>query len=214
MKVFYGKQDWAKSLKKGMSIDVNDQVVYVPPLNSTDYSWLQFNITLPNQEKANYAAFGTLQPADQDPNPGVVMNVINDTGLDYLLFDGFTDAAWAVSKIYASVYLDSTYPSGTFEFIGLDNCDHYVVLFRGAKNDTQDRPFFISIQETWSEPESLLEFTPWSTSAIVAVAFIGSGLIVYDLNSGRKRRKIRHARSIRKNGKDQKGSKGQKEGSP
>lgn len=211
MKVYYGKQDWAKGYSPDGSLgDVYSKIVNVPPQNSTQFGWIGFDVILPNQEKLGYAASGAIQPADQDPDPEVIMNVVNATGLSDLngTFEQWDPSWWDVLQVYATIILSSTsgLTSGIFEFQGLDNCSPYTVLLRGLKNETQDRPFLISIKETWLDPQNLIELTPSSTSAIVASALIGSGLIVYDLNSQRKTKKLRRVHFVRKNGKVQKGS--------
>ncbi|MGD0029360.1 MAG: hypothetical protein ABSC91_10530 [Candidatus Bathyarchaeia archaeon] len=211
MKVYYGKQDWAEGYNPDGSLgDVYSKIVNVPPQNSTEFGWVGFNIMLPNQEKPGYAASGAIEPADQDPDPEITLNVVNATALSYLngTFEPWDPSWWNVTQVYATITLGSSsgLTSGVFEFQGLDNCSPYTVLLKGLKNDTQDRPFLISIKETWLDPQNLIELTPSSTSAIVASALIGSGLIVYDLNSQRKRKKPRNAHFVRKNGRERKGS--------
>jgi hypothetical protein len=203
VKVSYQRQDWAKSEKDNVPVDVKNQVVLVPPFNSST-GWVGFNITFPNEGKTGHVASGALAPYDRDPNPEIVMEAVNETGLDELTFDSFSEAAWSATEIYAGSFLDSTHTYNSFEFGNLDNSSHYILLFRGYKNETQDRPILISIKETWFEPGNLLEFTPWSTSIIATVAFTGSGLIIYDLNSRRKKNRLKHRQRLGKNHKDKK----------
>jgi hypothetical protein len=207
VKVPYGREEWAKTEKDDALVDATDQVVLVPPWNGSE-GWVGFSVTLPNEGKPGYSAHGTLAPADQDPNPNIVMRAVNETGLDYLMFDQFSSAAWNVTEVYAAPFLTSTYRSSSFEFDGLDNCSHYILLFRGLKDEAKDRPILVSIKEKWFEPRTLLELTPWNTSIIAAVSFIGLGLIIYDLNSRRKKERLKHTRSIRKYDKDRKRSAG------
>lgn len=209
MKVYYGKQDWAEGYNPDGSLgDVYSKIVNVPPNNSTEVGWVGFNIMLPNQEKLGYAASGAIEPADQDPDPEMILNVVNSTALSILngTFEPWDPSWWDVTQVYATITLGNGLTSGVFVFQRLDNSSPYTVLLKGLKNDTQDRPFLISIKETWFDPQSLLQLTPSSTSAIVASALIGSGLIVYDLNSQHKTKKPRHVHFVRKNGKEQRRS--------
>lgn len=208
VKAFYKKEGWAKTEKDNTFVDVKGQTVLVPPWNSST-GWVGFSIKLPNEGKTGYSAHGTIAPADQDPNPYVVMRAVNETGLDYLTFDLFSEAAWNVTQSYADPFLDSTYSS--FEFYGLDNCSNYILVFRSLKEESQDRPILVSIEETWFEPENLLELTPLNALIIAVVAFSGSGLIIYDLNSRGKKRKLRHRQPIRKYDEDKRDLKAKKQ---
>jgi hypothetical protein len=201
VKVTYAKDAWAKAVKDDTLVDASDQTVMVPPWNSSE-GWVGFNITLPNEGKTGYAVHGTIVPADGDQNPQVALRVVNATGLDLLTFDGFSSQAWDATVVYAGSFLDSTVKYNTFDFQYLDNSSYYIVLFRGLKNETQNRPILVSIKETWFEQGRLLELTPLSGSAIAAVALVGLGLIVYDLNSRKGRLKQRGL--IRKYAKDRK----------
>jgi hypothetical protein len=205
VKVLYQKQDWAQT-GNGKQL-VYDATVSVPPWNSTS-GWVGFNVTLPHQQETDYGAYGAIEPADQDPNPSMVMRAVNSTGLSLLTFDGFSEEAWNASKVYTASFLNSTYLTNTFEFTGLDNCSVYVLLFRGLKNETQNRNILISIQESWFEPGPLLVLAPWSASIVAAVAFIGLGLIVYDLNSQRARSRLRRMKRIKRMDNEKKRAKG------
>lgn len=209
VKALYKKQGWAKTEKDGTFVDVKGQTVLVPPWNSST-GWVGFDIALPNEGKTGYSAHGTIAPADQDPNPNMVMRAVNESGLDYLTFDLFSEAAWNVTQAYADALLDSTSTYRSFEFYGLDNCSKYIIVFRSLKEEAQDRPILVSIEETWFEPGNLLELTPWNASIIAVVALTGLGLIIYDLNSGRKKRKLKHRQPIRNCGEDKRDLKAKK----
>ena len=193
VKVLYQKQDWARTAN-GTQL-VYRATVSVPPWNSTS-GWVGFNITLPHQQDTDYGAAGAIAPADQDPNPAIDMAAVNSTGLSLLIFDGFSQQAWNASRTYTRSFLNSTFPTNTFEFVGLDNCSVYILLFRGLKNETQNRSILISVQESWFEPGPVLVLSSWSASLVAAVAFVGLGLIVYDLNSQRARTRLKRMRRI------------------
>lgn len=197
VKVFHETGDWAKSVVNNTLVDVTDQVVLVPAWNSST-GWVGFNISLPNQGKAGYSVHGGLIPDDGDPDPEIAMRAVNQTGLANLMFDQFTPEAWNATQVYANTGLSKANNYSVFEFLGLDNSDPYILLFRGLKNETQDRPILVSVKETWSEPTNLLDLTLFNTSVIATVAFVGLGLIAYDLGSLRKKRKRRHRQPIKK----------------
>lgn len=202
VKVSYERKDWAKTETSSGIVDVKDQVVLVPSMNSSE-GWVGFNFTLPNQGRTDYHASGAIEPADQDPNPAMVIAAVNQTGLDQLTsFENFDPAWWNITQVYTRSFLNSTYTYNSFEFQDLDNCSYYVLLFRGQKEEAQDRPILVSIQETWFEPGNIFQFTPWSISIIAAVAFTGSGLIIYDQNSRRRKNTLKQRQRIRNNDKD------------
>jgi hypothetical protein len=205
VKVLYGEHDWAETGNRKQL--VYDATVPVPPWNSTS-GWVGFNVTLPHQEETGYSASGAIEPADQDPNPDMVMAAVNMTGLSLLTFDGFSEQAWNSSKVYMRSFLNSSFLTNTFEFTGLDNCSVYVLLFRGLKNETQNRPILISIQESWFEPGPLLVLVPWSASIVAAVAFFGLGLIVYDLNSQRTRSRLKRVKRVKRSENEKKRAEG------
>jgi hypothetical protein len=201
VKAPYQKQDWAQAEKAngGGLVDAQNQIINVPPWNSTT-GWVGFNITLPhaNEGKTGYIASGAIEPADGDTNPSLVMAAVNQTGLALLTFDQFSEAAWNASEVYARSSLDSEFTYNIFQFQNLDNSTPYILLFRCLKNGTQDRPILVSVMEKWSELGPLLELAPWSSLTIAAVALAGSGLIIYDLNSQRRKNRLKHIRQIRK----------------
>jgi hypothetical protein len=205
VKVLYQKQDWAQT-ENGKQL-VEDATVSVPPWNSTS-GWVGFNITLPHQKETDYGAYGAIEPADQNTNPDMEMAAVNATGLSLLTFDGFSPAAWNASQVYTSSFLNSTYLTNTFWFRYLDNSSYYVLLFRGLENGTQNLPVLISIQELWFEPGPVLVLVPWSASIVAAVAFLGLGLIVYDLNSQRARSRLKRLKRIKRSDDNKKRAKG------
>lgn len=146
VQIFYKKEGWAKTEKDDTFVDVKDQIVLVPPWNSST-GWVGINITLPNKGKTGYSALGTIAPADQDPDPNLVMRAVNESGLDYLAFDLFSEAAWNVTQVYADSFLDSTYRYGSFEFYGLDNYSHYILVFRGLKKKLRIARFLLALKK-------------------------------------------------------------------
>lgn len=169
--------------------EAEDLLVQVPPRNSSE-GWVGFNITLPNQAKASYEAEGLLIPDDLDPDPFMVMAAVNETGLDLLLFDHFSDQVWNVTKAYTRVYLDSEHRYGDFIFRDLDNCSKYVLLFRSLKDETVEnvsRPFRLSIRETWQEPTPLID--PYlGTVLLASLPPAGLILVIVDFQLDRKKK--------------------------
>jgi hypothetical protein len=157
---------WAKT-GSGNQL-VKDAAVSIPPWNSSS-GWVGFNITLSNQGKTGYVAYGMLATADQDPNPNMVMAAVNATGVSLLTSDGFSEQAWNASKVYARSFLNNTYKTNTFEFKDLDNCSAYILLLRELKNETENRPILISVKETWLEESK--QPSPVTTTTTIRSGF-------------------------------------------
>jgi hypothetical protein len=174
---------------------IEDQIVYVPPLNRTseeaerlgkNWGWIGFNISLPNQGKGGYQAYGVIISADPNNVADVVMGVVNETGLDLLIFDGFSEQAWNASKVYATASIDDNKPYQKFWFSNLDNAQKYCVLFRGRKNATDDMPVIISIKEAWYEWRTLIQPAPLSSAATVTLFLSGISILIADRYRARK----------------------------
>lgn len=157
---------------------VEDKIIMVPPWNASEENpprgWVGFNITVTSTNKANYNIHGIILPYDKDPSPKVVMRVVNETGLIILIWDNFDPYTWDTIKVYAAAYLDADRLYDNFRFIEIDESSKYVFLFRGLKNETQDRPILISVKETWYEEKNILE--PPVSNALIASS-IATGCI-------------------------------------
>ncbi|MBS7632904.1 hypothetical protein KEJ15_04690 [Candidatus Bathyarchaeota archaeon] len=194
---------------EGTPVLINGTTVPVPPLNRTEeeaqrlgknWGWVGFNITLPNQGKQNYEAYGIILPANPSPPwPDVVMAIVNATpprqvgnetifsGFDLLTFDQFSDEAWAKTKVYAAESLNASRRHATFSLIGLDNATKYTVFFRGRANGTDDSMIVISIKETWLENAPLLPASTTSATIIAAIAVVGVVLTALGFKKTRRR---------------------------
>ena len=176
-----------------------DRVVPVPPFNRTEgdrpVGWVGFNMTLPNQGKNGYEAYGIILPNDPDEKPEVLMRIVNATpggGFDLLIFDRFSEQAWNASYVYAIAELPSfTDPNQyykEFRFYRPDNASKYCAFFRAIKNGTDDFNILITIKESWLEPGSLIPSTAPFMTVIVATGIVGSGLVVVGFVQPRKKR--------------------------
>jgi len=121
-----------------------------------------------------------------DVKADIVMGVVNETGLELLVFDGFSDAAWNASKVYAAASLNENRQYQKFWFSDLDGASKYCVLFRGRKNAAEDFPILISIKESWYERKVLFPFTNSNVIIIIIILITGASLIIF--SSGGKRR--------------------------
>lgn len=174
---------------------VVDQNVKVPPWNASEEEkprgWVGFNVILNHTGKISYEAKGIIIPADGDPQPKMVMRAVNLTGLQMLIFDGFGESTWNSVEIYAWAFLDGEQNrlADEFTFFNLDNSSKYIMLFRGLKNETQDRPILISLKETYYEPRKLLEPLVFNTLVLVPIATSVIGIILL-IESPRSRAKL------------------------
>lgn len=194
----YTKEERFAVLAEDKNIEIKDKIVMVPPWNRTEkeanelnltWGWVGFNISLPNQGKFNYNAEGIILHAKVDEKPRVVMRIVNETGLDLLLFDYFSDPAWNASKVYAVAALNATIRSFRFPFLGLDNCSKYCVLFRGLDNSTEDFEILISIKESWFNMSNLLQKNEVNAATAVTLIATGSALILISFKKRKNRKK-------------------------
>lgn len=162
--------------------EVKEKIVMVPPWNAVEENpprgWVGFNITVTRENKINHEIHGIILPADMDPNPKVVMRVVNETGLMILIWDNFDPYTWDSIKVYAAAYLNGTRRVDNFKFREIDESKKYIFLFRGLKNETHDRPILISVKETWYEEKALLE--PFTSNVLIAfsILMVGIGIIL------------------------------------
>jgi len=171
-KVFHRMEVFAET-EDGMLLE--DRTVPVPPWNSTE-GWVGFNVILSHRGKMNYEAAGLILPDDADPEPKMVMRVVNETGLMLLQFDQFDPVTWDITKVYAAAYLDENRHHSEFRFVEVDNSTKYVFLFRGLKNETQSRPILINLKEAWYEGKTLLE--PTAPNVLIVAVTAIAGLIL------------------------------------
>jgi len=164
--------------------ELEGKIVMVPPWNASERpnpeGWVGFNAILEHADKQNYEAKGIIIPADGDTDPKMVMRAVNQTALQLLIMDSFSEATWNTTKIYAAAFLDGAYNQlyNEFRFFNLDSNSNYVILFRGLKNETDNRPIMISIKETYFHPAKLLDpHTPYIILGFSAATF-ASGLIL------------------------------------
>ncbi len=164
--------------------ELEGKVVMVPPWNASErpspQGWVGFNVILEHAEKQNYEAKGVILPADSDPDPKMVMRATNMTGLALLVQDSFSEAIWNITRIYTGAFLDGARNQlySEFRFQNLDSTNTYAILFRGLKNETDDRPIMISIKETYFHPVKLLDPpAPYIILGLSAAMFV-SGLIL------------------------------------
>lgn len=171
--IYVSVEEFAQT-DKGKKLE--DKIVNVPPWNASEEpsprGWVGFNVTLNYVGQRNYKANGVIIPADGDTEPKLVMRAVNVTGLNLLIFDSFADSAWNATKIYAAAFLDGERDQlfDEFRFNQLDNSSKYVLLFRGLKNETQDRPILISIKELFNKPTKLLE--PQTSNILFGVSLV------------------------------------------
>jgi hypothetical protein len=205
VKGFVEVQQFAKNADNGR--DVEDAVFNVPPWNASQrrppQGWVGFNVSLNPNGRMNYRAYGIVLPSDNDTEPDLVMRAVNLSGLQTLEADSFDPTDWDIIKVYAGAILNSTRRYDQFTFAGLDNSDEYTMLFRGLKNETQDRPILVSVRESWVEQKVLLDAFASNALIIVATAtaIVGSALAIRNPRSQRRVRRHKtlrsHARFLR-----------------
>lgn len=161
----------------------------MPPYNSSE-GWIGFNITLRKENALNYKAYGIVNTTTAKSHIKIVMHIVNTTGLEDLVFDGFIPEAWQRNKVYASAFLNDTRRTDTFYLVNLDNCSKYIVLFRSYyENDASYTPVSLTIVESWYEGSPILKKMPQ-----IYLVFLGTGitsicLIAIGLYSEKKRRR-------------------------
>ncbi len=189
-------EDFAVLADSRNEVKIVDKIVEVPPFNRTqkeafklnkNWGWVGFNISLPHEGESGYEAYGVIVSANPQVKVDVVMAIVNETGLDLLIFDGFSEQAWNASKVYATASLDEKKQYQTFWLNGLDGAGNYCVLFRGRKNATDDMPVLISIKERWYAGRILIPKTVSSVSITATLFFTGLTLTLFSLSGDRKR---------------------------
>jgi len=176
-----------------------DRVVPVPPWNRTEgdrpWGWVGFNMTLPNQGKMGYEAYGVILPNDPEEQPKVLMRIVNATpggGFDLLIFDKFSEQAWNASRVYAVAELPSLLNPNQyynkFWLYGLDNASKYCVFFRGIANRSDDFHILMTIKESWFEQHTLIPTTAPYMAVVGTIGVAGSSLIAIGFAQTRKRR--------------------------
>jgi hypothetical protein len=192
LKIFQRAESYAKVAETGE--EVVDKIVPVPPWNASEESpprgWVGFNVTLNHTGTVGYEVKGRILPDDADLNPKMVMRVVNETGLIYLILDNFDEYTWNSTEIYAAAFLDGSVKRlyDDFKFVDVDNSSKYVFLFRGLKNETQDRPILIGLKEVWLEEKNLLEPTAFNIIIVASTAIVGLSMLLKSLKPSRKRR--------------------------
>jgi hypothetical protein len=204
VKTYASVQQFVRNAQDGT--EVKDMVVNVPPWNATErkpaQGWVGFNVTLTPDGKMDYTASGLIIPNDEDKTPDLVMRAVNITGLQYLKDDQFDPYDWDIVEVYAAALLNSTRLYDRFSFVGVDNSSVYTVLFRGLKNETQDRPILVNLKEAWLEERNLLD--PSGSNALIIVAataaIVGLALAIKNPRSQKRVRRLkthgRHARFL------------------
>lgn len=191
----YEKVEDFALLAEDPNVKIVDMIVDVPPFNRTreeaerlgkNWGWVGFNISLPHEKMLGYQAYGVIISADPNVKADIVMGVVNETGLELLVFDGFSDAAWNASKVYAAASLDENKQYEKFWFDKLDEASKYCVLFRGRKNAAEDFKILVSIKESWYEEKVLFPLT--STNAAITFIILITGTILIMFGSRRKKR--------------------------
>ena len=197
VQIFEEKESYALSADD--KTPILDRIVPVPPFNRTEgnlpWGWIGFNITLPNQGKAGYEAYGIILPNQENEKPQVIMRIANATpggGFDLLTFDQFSEQAWNASRVYAAASLPSLENTNQyydkFWLFGPDNASKYCVFFRGLVNATDDLNVLLTIKEAYLEPRTLIPATLPYAAVIVTVGLAGSILIVIGLVQTDKKR--------------------------
>lgn len=162
--------------------EVEGKIINVPPWNAsvedTPRGWVGFNITVTRENKINHEIHGIILPADMDPNPKVVMRVVNETGLMILIWDNFDPFTWDTIKVYTAAYLNGSRRVDNFRFIEIDDSKKYIFLFRGLKNETFDRPILISVKETWYEERIVLDTFTSNVLVACSIATACVGVIL------------------------------------
>jgi hypothetical protein len=197
VQVFERKESYAQSVND--QTPIVDRIVPVPPLNRTEgdlpFGWIGFNITLPNQGKAGYEAYGIILPSHENERPQVIMRIVNATpggGFDLVIFDKFSEQAWNASRVYTVASLPSWENTNQyydeFWFVKPDNASKYCVFFRGMVNATDDLNVLLTIKEAYLEPRTLIPATLPYAAVIGTVGLAGSILIVIGLVQTDKKR--------------------------
>jgi hypothetical protein len=190
IKTYDQVEAFARNAEDGIA--VTDVSVPVPPWNASDEptprGWVGYNITLENLGKYKYEASGIIMPNDNDRNPSLLMRAVNETGLRVLMFEGFDPYIFDSIKVYAAAILNSSRRVDNFGFVGLDSSPKYILLFRGLKNETQDRPFLLSVKEKWSVERNLMEPVTSNVLTITGSATAIIGLAIAVKNPGHRRK--------------------------
>ncbi len=195
VKAFQESWAWAVVDDPTKSYQLDGEVpVYVPPWNASEEStprgWVGFNVTLRHSGKYGYEVKGMILPADGDRQSRLIMLVVNETGLFTLVDFGFDDYSLNTTKSYA--YPSPIFIDGRIEKLHADfglrdlDTDKYIFLFRGLKNETEDRPIAAFVKETWLEARTLLEPTALNIFLIAATATVGSILTILKPKANRK----------------------------
>lgn len=184
MKAFQESWAWAivDHLTQPYPLD-GEVPVYVPPWNASEENpprgWVGFNVTLRHNSKYGYEVEGRILPADGDRQSQLAMRVVNETGLFTLVDFSFDDYSLNITRYYASTFLDGTMGKLHSDFVLRDmDTDKYIFLFRGLKNETEDRPIAVFVKETWLEARTLLEPTAINIFLVAATATVGSILTI------------------------------------
>lgn len=192
VKAFQESWAWAIADVPEKSYPLDGEVpVPVPPWNASEEStprgWVGFNVTLRHNSKYGYEVEGRILPADGDRQTRLAMRVVNETGLFTLVDFGFDDYSLNITKFYASTFLDGTAGKLYADF-GLSDMDtdKYIFLFRGLKNETEDRPIAAFVKETWLEEKTLLEPTALNIFLVAATATVGLILTILNPKTNRK----------------------------
>lgn len=189
--------------------EVKEKVIMVPPWNASEElpprGWVGFNVVLNHENKTNYEVHGIILLADNKTQPKLVMRVVNETGLQLLIFDNFDPYTWNSTKIYAAAYLDAEAKRlyDNFRFVQIDESSKYCFLFRGLNNGTKDTPVLISVKETWYEPKDMLNPTISNLflASSIVTGLIGTTILIKKSGKSRKRPKKRLAYTLVVNSK-------------
>ena len=183
---------------------IMDSVVPVPPYNRTEgldtWGWVGFNMTLPNQGKMGYEAYGVILPNNETENPEVLMRIVNATdggGFDLLIFDHFSEQAWNASRVYAVASIPSLVSANqlydTFSLFGVDNASKYCVFFRGIANSSDDFHILMTIKESWFEWHTLIPATLPYIAIVGATGIVGLSLTVIGFTQTHRKRSRRRS---------------------
>ena len=191
--IFERMEDFAL-LAENPKIKIVDKIVNVPPFNRTleeaerigkNWGWVGFNLSLPHEGLLGYEAYGVIISADPKIYADVVMGIVNETGLELLTFDGFSEEAWRVVKVYATASLDANKQYQKFWLNDLDRARKYCVLFRGRGEAANDFQILISVKEAWYEGKVLFPPTPVNAIGTIIVLLTGLGLLLLDRRAQR-----------------------------
>lgn len=188
-KIFQRVEAWAIS-DKDEEVD-GSRPVPVPPWNASEENpprgWVGFNVTLQHRDREGYDVEGMILPYDGDRQPALAVRVVNETGLERLVEFGFDNFSLTTTKFYASTFLEGSVGRLHADFKLRDvDTNKYVFLFRGLKNETQDRLIAVFLKETWLEEKTLLEPTTTNIFLVATTAVIGSVLVVRKPKTNRK----------------------------